>query len=195
MKHGVLIGRHRALSVCQQNVFAIIRKSSTTGAGSTVFEAKSSTLCFFFLASFLPSHVQTFWRLTGDLPGFFFCFVTAAHHREQPLSEWPGMYRNIISRIGDTTKLPPYSVVSFYIYPAHLKSKRPVSETRTISSVGTLCTFPVIDCDQRMPLNLIRLGPRDRETKLPLLTRRIDIDYKCSPIDPSAPLQTSCKYS
>ena len=54
-------------------------------------------------------------------------FVATAHQSEQPLSE-AGMYRNIISHITDTTKLPPASALSFYIYTLHLESKQHVPD-------------------------------------------------------------------
>lgn len=78
MKYGVVIGSHTALSVCQQNGPGIIRKSSTMGAGSTAFKAKSSTLGFFFLFDFTHSDL---------LANYVLRFTTTAHQSEQPLSK------------------------------------------------------------------------------------------------------------
>lgn len=46
MKYGVLIGRHSALSVCQQNGPAVMSKSSTMEAVSAVLKAERATLFF-----------------------------------------------------------------------------------------------------------------------------------------------------
>lgn len=79
MKYGVLIGRHSALSVCQQNGPAVMSKSSTMEAVSAVLKAERATLFFeFFLTDFTRSDLSETY-----LPRF----VAAAHESEQPLSD------------------------------------------------------------------------------------------------------------
>ena len=121
MKYGVLIGRHSALSVCQQNGPAVMSKSSTMEAVSAALKAKRAPL-FFLLLVFLTDFTRS------DLSETYVPrFVTAAHQSEQPLSE-AGTYRNIISHITDTTNLPSASALSVYIYTLHLESKWHVSD-------------------------------------------------------------------
>lgn len=74
--------------------------------GSTVFKAKSFSPFFFFPL-----------QLIGGISALL---LTTAHQSALPLSK-PGMYRNIISDIRDTTKWPPASALSFHIYTLHLQ--------------------------------------------------------------------------
>lgn len=60
MKYGVLIGRHSALSVCQQNGAAVMSESSTMEAVGAVLKAGSARL--FKKFSSPTSCVQTYRR-------------------------------------------------------------------------------------------------------------------------------------
>lgn len=79
------------------------------------------------------------------------------------------MYRNIISHIRDTTKLPHASALSVYIYTLQ-EVKAACGRDVQRLSVGTLLfRFPVNDHDWKINLNLIRLG-LETKPKLQLLT-------------------------
>lgn len=127
MKYGILIGRHSALSHLSAEWPAIIRKSSTMEAVSAVFKAKSSLPFFFFLLFIFLNSTHSD-LLETYLPRF----VPTAPQSEQPLSE-AGMYRNIISHIRDTTKLPPASAVSFVLHIAFKVKAACIRDTEELS--------------------------------------------------------------
>lgn len=138
MKYGVVIGSHTALSVCQQNGLGIIRKSSTMGAGSTAFKAKSSTLGFFFLFDFTHSDL---------LANYVLRFTTTAHQSEQPLSKAEDVEKHYQAHQRHY-KLPPTSyLVLFHLHKLHLKSKQHVSDTLIILGLSVSTLFSMIPHD------------------------------------------------